>query len=457
MPLNSPASLERLIHRHPETGAFRIHRDAFRDPAVFDLERRHLFEGGWVYAGHASQLPDPHDYLCTTIGRVPVVIMRDGAGALECFINSCRHKGALVCHHERGNKRAHVCRYHSWSYDSGGRNIAIKAREAGAYPPAFDDENHDLERVGAFGEYRGFLFASLAGGVPSLEEHLGDARVFLDMVVDQSPDGIELVPGAVTYTFRANWKLQLENSLDAYHLTSVHPSYFRLLDRRARVPGRTDVAAAVWQGDAGQVVEEEMGSFGFPQGHALVWTRTPVERHPLYPGLSALRHRVGPVRADWMLRTRQFNLFPNLQIASNAALQMRVVRPLAVDLTEIRSFCLAPKGETAELRRKRIRQYEDFFNPSGLATPDDTVTFEDSQRGFASGAIEWQQGSVRGSGLAQAGADEHARELGIAPSASMHGPFSVADETVYQSMFSAWQRRLQEGVERDAAAAGAAA
>ena len=51
--------------------AFRIHRDAYRDPAIFDLEMRHLFEGGWVFAGHASQLPNPHDYLTVTIGRQP--------------------------------------------------------------------------------------------------------------------------------------------------------------------------------------------------------------------------------------------------------------------------------------------------------------------------------------------------------------------------------------------------
>ena len=28
------------------------------------------------------------------------------------------------------------------------------------------------------------------------------------------------------------WKLQLENCSDAYHFTSVHPSYIRLIDRR---------------------------------------------------------------------------------------------------------------------------------------------------------------------------------------------------------------------------------
>lgn len=436
---------DRLIDDRPAGGVFRIHRDAYRDPLVFEREIERIFEGGWVFVAHTSQVPQPHDFLATQVGRAPVLLMRDGNGALDCFYNTCPHKGAQVVARTAGRRRVHACPYHGWSFDSGGRMIAIKDRAAGAYAPGFDELSHDLRRVAAFAEYRGFLFASLSEQVPPLEDWLGDARVFIDMVVDQSPDGVELVPGRVVYTFAGNWKLQLENTLDAYHLTSVHPSFFRLLDRRATGAGRSDATPAIWQTGSGGRVEEEMGAFGFPQGHALVWTRTPVERHPLYADRERLVGRVGAVRADWMMRTRQFNLFPNLQLASNAALQMRVIRPLAVDLTEITSYCVAPRGEAPEARTRRIRQYEDFFNPSGMATPDDTVIFESSQRGFAARAVAWQQGADRGATEVMAGADRHARELGIEPATSMHAPFSVADETVYRAMYRAWQARLVGG------------
>ena len=287
-------------------------------------------------------------------------------------------------------------------------------------------------------EYRGFIFASLARDVPALHEYLGDTRVFIDMAVDASEAGLELVPGSVTYTFRGNWKLQLENSIDAYHFDSVHPSYLRLLDRRAAMPARTDVEAAIWQAKKKQ--QETMGAFGLRNGHALVWTTSPEENHPLYPQLAELKARVGETRAGWMLRTRQLNVFPNLQLASNAALQMRVITPLAVDRTEITSYCLAPVGESAERRRQRLRQYEDFFNPSGLATPDDTVTFEDCQRGFESGEIEWQQGHARGIACRVDGPDQHAAELGIEPVTSISGPFEMGDETVFHALYRHWQR-----------------
>ena len=61
---------------------------------------------------------------------------------------------------------------------------------------------------------------------------------------------------------------------------------------------------------------------------------------------------------------------------------LRTFRPVAVDRTEMRSYCLAPIGEKPELRAWRLRQFEDFFNPTGIATPDDTVTYEDCQRGI---------------------------------------------------------------------------
>lgn len=425
-----------LIDDRPDDGVFRVHRDVFRDAAVFDREMRTFFERGWVFIGHASQVARPFDYMTLRLGRQPLVLMRDADGQLHCLHNSCRHKGAMVCHHRQGNKRTHVCQYHGWGYNSSGANIGIKGKAQGDYTAAFDTESHDLQPVARFAEYRGFLFASLNTDVPPLESHLGDARAFIDMAVDQSPEGLELVPGSVSYTFQANWKLQLENSTDAYHFTSTHPSYLRLLDRRARMPERTDVEAAIWQAEKKH--EELMGSFGFPNGHAMVWTTSPVENHPLYPQLPALRERVGATKADWMLRTRQLNIFPNLQIASNAAMQMRVITPLAVDRTKITSYCLAPVGETPERRRQRLRQYEDFFNPSGLATPDDTVTYEDCQRGFASGEIEWQQGYARGLGRVVHGADAHAAELGIHPTTSVSGSFDMSDETVFHALYRHW-------------------
>ena len=206
-----PSDIAALVDDRPEEGAFRVDRRVFTDPEIFDLEMTHIFEAGWVFLGLASQLPKPNDFLTTTIGRQPVIVMRDKDGALGAFLNSCRHRGARICRLGQGNKKLHVCPYHSWSYDSGGRCRAVKNKEHGAYTDAFDQDSHDLAPVARFADYKGFLFASLSDAVPSFEDYLGQARAFLDCVADQSPEGVELIPGAVRFTYDGNWKLQLEN------------------------------------------------------------------------------------------------------------------------------------------------------------------------------------------------------------------------------------------------------
>ena len=160
------ATLEQLI-REDDTDGFLVNRDIYRDPEVFEWEMRYLFEGTWNLLGLESQIRRPHDYFTTHIGRAPVIVTRDGGGQVHCLLNTCRHKGAMVCHMQQGNARTFVCQYHGWAYDAGGRNILIKDKDQGAYPECFDRIGHDLEPV-RVGVYRGFILGILNPDVPPL-------------------------------------------------------------------------------------------------------------------------------------------------------------------------------------------------------------------------------------------------------------------------------------------------
>jgi phenylpropionate dioxygenase-like ring-hydroxylating dioxygenase large terminal subunit len=415
---------------------------------------KHIFERGWVFLGLASQLPRPHDYITTTIGRQPVVVMRDGEGRLGAFLNSCRHKGAQICPLASGNRKLHVCPYHGWSYDSAGRNRAIKGRAEGAYSKAFDQDSHDLLALPMFSDYRGFLFGSLSPEVQTLEEHLGEARKLIDLAVDQSEFGLELVPGSVSFTFTGNWKLQLENCSDAYHFTSTHPSYLRVLDRRVQAQS-VGTPQSVWDTDRPFATDAEgaaYGTFSFENGHVLNWYLSkPSPAHPLYEKIDALTARVGEARRNWMFGTRNLTIFPNVQLAENASSQLRIIRPLAPDRTEMLTFCFAPMGESAAARRLRIRQYEDFFNPSGMATPDDTTLYEDCQAGHRAPIGEWLQGYARGATASQTSPDPLSSAIGLKPQASVVGGPELCDETVFYTYYRTWRERLIRGLVREAA------
>ena len=108
----NPVDLSRLVDDRPPEGVFNVHRSAFLDPDLFELEMRHVFEGTWQFVGLESQVAKPNDYFTTTLGRQPVLVSRDAEGTLVCLLNSCRHRGAIVVPYASGNAARHVCRYH---------------------------------------------------------------------------------------------------------------------------------------------------------------------------------------------------------------------------------------------------------------------------------------------------------------------------------------------------------
>jgi benzoate/toluate 1,2-dioxygenase alpha subunit/2,4,5-trichlorophenoxyacetic acid oxygenase 1 len=433
-----------LVDDRPAEHIFQINRRAFIDPEVYEAEMKHIFEATWVFVGLESQIPNPHDFITTYIGRHPVLLSRDKDNKIHCLLNTCRHRGTMVCPFKHGNRKLHVCRYHAWSYDSGGRNVAIPERAAGQYPAAFDHADHDLIQVARLDSYRGFIFASLAADVPELDDFLGEAKLFLDLVIDQSPTGqLEVVPGEVTYTFDANWKLQFENGLDYYHFGATHASYVDILKKRAAV---APADAGFSKEDASE--GEAQGSFNFDHGHAVNWSikQTALYGRPLasdQKSLEAARSRVGPERVKWMLRQRNLTIFPNLQVIDISSAQIRTWRPLAANKTEMVSHCLAPVGEPAAARALRIRNYEDFFNPTGLASSDDNVMYEFCQSGYEAEHAGATQGYLRGAAGPGTNNGRYSAELGVSPAESTVGSVSFGGETNFYAGYREWRRLME--------------
>jgi phenylpropionate dioxygenase-like ring-hydroxylating dioxygenase large terminal subunit len=192
------------------------------------------------------------------------------------------------------------------------------------------------------------------------------------------------------------------------------------------------------------------GTACFPRGHAVIYATNPTaDERGLYQHLDETIARCGETKTKWMLATRNLTIYPNVQFAENASLQMRVIRPLAVDKTEMTIYCLGAKGESDAAREIRIRQYEDFFNTSGMATPDDTIAYEDCQVGYRALAVDAMQGYCRGVTNVVNGADERAAEIGFTPATSSTGPFAMQDETVMFGGYRAWKQFIKDGLKAE--------
>ncbi len=418
-----------------EAGLFRCRRDIFTNEDLFALEMKHIFESNWVYLAHESQIPENNDYYTTFIGRQPIVITRDKSGTLNAVINACAHKGAMLCRRKQGNKGSFTCPFHGWTFSNTGKLLKVKDAKTTQYPDQFGkDGSHDLTRVARFESYRGFLFGSLNADVAPLEEFLGETKVIIDQIVDQAPEGLEVLRGNSSYIYDGNWKLQMENGCDGYHVSSVHWNYATTMERRSET-GTKAVDANSWS-------KSVAGVYGFENGHILLWTNTKnPEVRPVWNRREEIAARVGEEKAGFIVnQTRNLGIYPNVFLMDQFSTQIRVIRPLDVGRTEVTIFCFAPKGESAEDRAHRIRQYEDFFNVSGMGTSDDLEEFRACQTAYS--APLWNDMS-RGAPLWIEGPDDNARRMGLNPLLS--GERSE-DEGLFVCQHEFWAKSVRDAL-----------
>ena len=87
----------------------RIHASLYTDACIFADELERIFHRGWVFVGHASEIPRPGDYVTRRIGAQPVIMVRGREGQVSVFVNRCRHRGTMLCPAERGHARTFAC------------------------------------------------------------------------------------------------------------------------------------------------------------------------------------------------------------------------------------------------------------------------------------------------------------------------------------------------------------
>ncbi|MQS38863.1 benzoate 1,2-dioxygenase large subunit [Streptomyces katsurahamanus] len=436
------AILEDALVEDSEQGVYRVRRSVFTDAELFELEMKHIFEGNWVYLAHESQIPEAGDYFTTWIGRQPIVVSRDKQGELHALINACSHRGAMLCRRKTDNRTTFTCPFHGWTFNNTGKLLKVKDPRNAGYPEQFNtDGSHDLTKVARFESYRGFLFGSLNADVLPLREHLGDAATVIDMIVDQSPEGLEVLRGSSTYIYDGNWKLQTENGADGYHVSATHWNYAATQARRTAGESANETRTM----DAGGWSKQRGGFYSFDHGHLLLWTKwlDPANR-PLAARRDELVAGFGEVKADWMIGvSRNLCLYPNVYLMDQFSSQIRHFRPVSVDRTEVTIYCIAPRGESAEARERRIRQYEDFFNATGMATPDDLEEFRSCQKTYQAEAAPWNDLS-RGAVHQIDGPDDDAKALGINPLAS---GVRTEDEGLYPIQHGYWARTLRRALD----------
>lgn len=192
--------------------AMSLHPDAFTSPELLNLERELIFRKEWLCVGRDDEICEPGEYFTTSIEGVPIVIVRNDSNELGAFVNVCRHRMATITQ-GRGKTRVLVCPYHAWSYDLDGKLVSTpKMANDG-----FDRANCKLTAL-SLEIWQGFIFVNLDGNAESLNKKL---EKFTAQVKHYRVDRMNSV-WKKSLTWQTNWKVLVENFLEAYHIDTVH-------------------------------------------------------------------------------------------------------------------------------------------------------------------------------------------------------------------------------------------
>jgi len=231
-------------------------RSGYTDPAVLDAELRAFFARRWMLVGRAGEIPAPGDFVTADVAGESVIVIRQADGSVRAMLNVCRHRGARVLVEEQGScPRMMRCPYHSWSYGLDGTLLGAPNMRDSVGP---DQAHLGLQQVSVV-DAHGCLWVTLEGDLDGfdasvtaqLRERLGDDEALARWELDRLISGRQ-----IRYDVAANWKLIVENFMECYHCSSIHPELV------AAIPEfRSGVASQALQVGHGSALGEEVEGF----------------------------------------------------------------------------------------------------------------------------------------------------------------------------------------------------
>jgi len=357
----------------------------YTDSVLFEAEMQKIFENTWVWVAHESEVPEAGSFKSHWVGSQPVIVVRDRKGKINVLLNRCRHRAATVCEGKKGKTNSFVCPYHGWSYALDGTLRGVPSPES--YGEVLDKSEHPLVSL-RVESYAGMVFATFNKNGLSLEEYLGPAKKWMNLFMKQGGGFPIKAAGTHRFRFPGNWKIQLENTSDAYHFPIVHKSFLSSVDEQTQ---------SIFDFTKSPGFVEDLGN-----GHSvtvMIPELLDLEEDLERPIPARFEELAVELRNEGVEESRvrkivravggtgfNLNLFPN--VACSMAF-FRVLQPISVNETEIHHVALTMDGGPQAANQARLRLHEHFQGPMGFGTPDDGEAWERVQKGAGAGPDLW--------------------------------------------------------------------
>jgi len=127
-------------------------------PELYALEMDRVFGRCWLFVGHESMIPKPHDFFTHFMGESSIIVQRDAEGKIRIYLNKCRHRANIVCPFDRGTARSFTCSYHGWTYKDG--TLTGIPHKKDAYRDEFDGAGWGLIEVPRVATMGGLIFGN---------------------------------------------------------------------------------------------------------------------------------------------------------------------------------------------------------------------------------------------------------------------------------------------------------
>ena len=187
---------------------------SYFDQALFEREKRLIFESGPRYVGHQLAVPNPGDYFALPQEAEGRALARNPQGGIELISNVCRHRQAVMLKgrgslqteakgHAGGNI---VCPLHRWTYSPQGELLGAPHFK---HDPCLNLHNYKLR------EWNGLLFEDNGRDIAADLAGMGVAK-------DLSFEGFAL-DHVELHECNYNWKTFIEVYLEDYHVGPFHP------------------------------------------------------------------------------------------------------------------------------------------------------------------------------------------------------------------------------------------
>lgn len=359
----------------------RVHGSIYTSDQVYKDELERIWFASWVAIGHDSEVPSPGDFVRRSIAGQPLIMSRGHDGVLRVFFNRCPHRGNMLCPEKSGNAKAFTCAYHGWTFRNSGELRVFRGPKG---YPGEDPSEYSLSEVPRVDTYQGFVFVSLNPNCPDLSEHLGLAAKRLDRLADFAPSGkIELSAGMLRHKNSSNWKIQLENVIDGYHVQVSHRSVLKTVSARLGDPYSDNSGARARYVGNGHTELDLTGSYR-SLGQPMRWLSENPGVHD-YPDV--LRQVRGTECADDLLAEGppHIAIWPNLLVLE---LFVVILDPVSAgETTQLHTPIMF--GGAPDLNRRILRAVEGATGAAGLLIADDTAVNERLQVGLTAQQPEW--------------------------------------------------------------------